>query len=256
MLLLHPLCLVPVEIEFRGRKAVPSMEGAVYMGDELRFFSWSLSGVVKSKSFSSRPGGILSDETLVAVVSGLVDLATELTHFVDLRTTLADDRTIHVVGRHEDLLRQRLAGLNIAWNMSTLGMSMILRDLGSKERTNGCMKRSAVCDRSCSRVTALSRSAQLSAPPPGVSVFSLARRSALSPSSSHPVSQLDQPACPWAVPLSRTSSRLPDRACCRALSRGEKGHSRASTIAEGGMTSETCVNRRCQLSSPNTGHAV
>jgi hypothetical protein len=219
---------------------VHNMKGAVYMGDELRFFSWSLSGVVESKSFSSRPGGILSDETLVAIVSGLVDLddvATELTHFVDLRTTLADDRTIHVVGRHGDLLRQGLAGLNIAWNMSTLGMSMILRDRGSKERTNGCMNGSAVCDRSCSRVTAVSRSAQLSAPPPGVSVFSLARRSVLSSSSSHSVSQLDQPACPWAVPLTRTSSRLPDRACCRAQSRGEKGHSRASTIAEGGVTS-------------------
>jgi hypothetical protein len=235
------------------------MKGAVHMGEELRFFSWSISGVVESESFSSRPGGILSDETLVAIVSGLVDLddvATELTHLVALRTTLADDRTNHVVGRHGDLLRQGLAGLNIAWSMSTLGMSMIFRDLGSKECTNGCMKSSAVRDRSCSRVTAVSRLAQLSAPPPGVSVFSLTRRSALSSSSSHPVSQLDQPACPWAVPLSRTSSRLPDRACCRALSRGEKGHSRASTIAEGGMTSETCVNRRCQLSSPNTGHAV
>jgi hypothetical protein len=145
---------------------VPNMKGAVHMGEELRFFSWSISGVVESESFSSRPGGILNDETLVAVVSGLVDLddiATELTLLVDLRTTLADDRTIHVVGRHGDLLRQGLAGLNIAWSMSTLGMSMILRDLGSKERTNGCMKSSAVRDRSCNRVTAVSRSAQLSA---------------------------------------------------------------------------------------------
>jgi hypothetical protein len=59
-------------------------------------------GVVESKSSSSRPGGILGDETLVAVVSGLVELdgaATDLTDLVNLRTTLADDGTIHAASQ-------------------------------------------------------------------------------------------------------------------------------------------------------------
>lgn len=53
------------------------------------------------------------DQSLVAVVLWLVDLddtATKLAYLIDLRSTLADDRSNHVV-RNEDLLRKRLA-----WN--------------------------------------------------------------------------------------------------------------------------------------------